>query len=329
MTQRLLFILLPMLWLNVSCKRSDEASEIKARTIVILSAQGDQPYQSVQAQHLLRLIGERPDISLQGHDAGGSAKVQSEQFGKCLESKPFAILVSPVDAASLSEQVAGAVHVGVIVIGLGEKAAAMPCTTVLSCDARELGRQAGEVAVRALTRKAQDEGKTDITGRIVEIRGDESPESTARHEGFTEALKKTPGAVIVHDAPGGWTKQGGKDRAAEALRLQQHFDILYAYNDAMAYGATTALGPQRENVLIIGTDGYIGVEGGLTLVSQGNIDASIYQPILVDLAWKLILRRLQEPNFAPKPSYRLTPVTITPKNVEDLRRGGLSKLPEL
>lgn len=330
MSLRHLLFALSLLGLISACKRTPETEAANVRTIVLLCAHGDRSYELTQAQNLTRLVSGRSDLNLQTLDAAGSAEVQSEQFGQSLLSKPLAILVTPVDAAALSEQVAGAVRVGVLVIGLGEQAKEMPCSTVISIDEHELGKKAGEIAAIALARKARDEGKEEVTGRVVEIRGDEtSPSSKARHEGFMEGLKKASGAVLVHDAPGNWTKQGGKDRTAEAMRIQSQFDVLYAHSDVMAVGAHAALGTQRENVLLIGTGGYRGFEGGLSLVNAGDLDATVFHPLLIDFAWKIIMRRLTEPGFSPPPSYRLASYAITPRNVTEIMREGYPPLPEL
>lgn len=331
MFSRRLIFLLPLLGLLPHCKRQKNPSDgASTHTVMLLSANTAVPYELAQVQNLMRLVATRAEVNLVHHDAEGSAKKQNTQLAEALAQHPQAILISPVDAEDLAAQTEAAVQAGIIVIGLGEKATSLPCSTVLKTDQRELGRLAGEAAVRALTRKAKDEGQPETRGRVVEIRGDEEAGiCQERHEGFEDALKKAPGLVIVHDAPGGWTRKDGRERTAEAIRLQSSFDVVYAHNDAMALGAAMALGETRENVLIIGSDGFLGEEGGLTLVSNGGIDVSIFQPVLVDLAWKIIQRRQAEPAFQIKPSYKIAPLEITPKNAPDLMRKGMPALPEL
>lgn len=331
MTSRRLLFLLPLLGLLPHCKRQKNPSDgASTHTVVLLSANTAVPYELAQSQNLMRLIATRAEFNLVQHDAEGSAKKQSAQLAEVIASKPHSLLISPVDHEVIASQIEAAVQAGIIVIGLGEKATSLPCSTVLKTDHREMGRLAGEAAVRALTRKAQDEGQPESRGRIVEIRGDEEAGiCQQRHEGFVEVIKKAPGLVIVHDAPGGWTRKDGRERTAEAVRLQSSFDVVYAHNDAMALGAAMALGENRENVLIIGSDGFLGEEGGLTLVSNGGIDISIFQPVLVDLAWKIIQRQINEPAFQIKPSYKIAPLEITPKNAPDLMRKGMTPLPEL
>ena len=325
-----LLLLLVSLALLPACKKASTPETRNPKLILLLSANAQHPYEAAQIQMLMRYVLNRQEFNLKTLDAAGSMGKQVRQLTEALSLKPYAIIITPIDAGSIAEEVTKAVKDGIVVIGLGESATTLPCSSSLLVDQRQLGRLAGEVVVRALTRKAQEEAKSEIVGRIVELRGDHnSPQSTARHEGFMEEVGKAPGLVLVHDAPGQWTRQGGKDRTVEAMRLQSRFDALYAHNDSMAMGASAALGVQRQEVLIIGTDGFLGDEGGLSLVNGGEIDASIYQPLLVDQAWQIILRRTEDSTFTPKPNYRIAPLAITPKTVEDLRRNGPPPLPAL
>jgi ribose transport system substrate-binding protein len=329
MFHRILLLLLTLqpLFL-ISCKRPNTAVQNSIQTVVLLTAHGQRPYELFQSQYLARLVFLRQNFECQVFDANGDSRLQAKQFEEALRLKPVAIVLSPVEPDTLSPQVSDAVQSGILVIGLGESAATLPCSTHLQVDQKELGSQAGTLIIRALEHKAAEEGRKEVTGRIVELRGDEdSPISRARHDGCMEALQKLPGVILVHDAPAFWNQQGAKERTLEAIRLQHQFDVLYAHNDSMALGADNALGERRAEVLVLGCDGFLGEEGGLTLVNQGVIDATIHQPPLVDLAWQIILRRVADMRFAPKPSYSLSSTVITPKNVNDFLRDGPPALP--
>lgn len=329
--RRFLFtaLLLPVLPLVTSCKRPGESADSSPGHVILLTANASRPYEIAQIQTLQRLVFSRPGLNFKTLDAAGDATRQTGQLDSCLAEKPIAIFITPVQSDAVSAGVLNAVQSGVTVIGLGEAGAELKSSFSVTVDQAQLGRMAGEIANRALGQKSKEEGKTEVTGRVVEIRGDEKDSgSIKRHEAFVEELRKHPGIIIVHDAAGGWTREGGRDRAAEALRLQKQFDVLYAHNDSMALGASLALADRRENILIIGTDGFRGDEGGFSLVNTGDIDASIHQPLLVEMGWKVLLRRLEDPAFLPKPSYRLAPTAITPKSLNDLRTQGLPPLPE-
>lgn len=329
--RRFLFtaLLLPVLPLITGCKRPGESADPAPGQVILLTANAARPYEIAQVQTLQRLVFSRPGLNFKTLDAAGDAARQVAQLDSSLAEKPLAIFMTPVNADAVSSGVLRAVQSGVMVIGLGEAGAEMKASFSVTVDQAQLGRMAGEIATRALEQKSKEEGKTEITGRVVEIRGDEKDLGGAkRHEAFVAELRRHPGIIIVHEAAGGWTREGGRERAAEALRLQKQFDVLYAHNDSMALGASLALADQREKILIIGTDGFRGDEGGFSLVNTGDIDASIHQPLLVEMGWRILLRRLEDPGFLPKPSYRLAPTAITPKSLNDLRTNGLPPLPE-
>lgn len=290
------------------------------------------PLRGRSAANLAEIGGQPTWASFSTQDAAGDANQQASQLEQALTDKPLAIVFTPVRADSLAPAIAKATQEGrTMLIGLGAASAKLPGVISLQVDQHGLGRMAGELVVQALQRKAQAEGKNEAHGRVVELRGDDEDDSDSgqRHAGFLEVLSKQPGIILVHDAAGQWSRKGGQERTTEALRLQSRFEIIYAHNDAMALGASSALGEHRSDVMIIGTDGYRGQEGGYSLVNQGDIDASIYQPVLVDLALKIIQRRSEEPTFIAKPTYRVAPAVITPKTVDEIRLKGFPALPDL
>ena len=325
--------LLLSLGIITGCKRlPPPAAAVQSWKVVLLSARGERVFENGQRVLLARLMAQDARFQLQVQDAAFSVETQVSQFRKALKEKPFAILIDALEAAPLKPEVDAALSSGVLVIGLGEASADLACSTLLMADQKKLGELAGGIAVRALLQKSQESGGTEAVGRVVEIRGDdESPQCQRRHEGFEAALRSAPGVILVHDAPGAWSLTSGRDRVVDALRLQQSFDIVYAHNDLMAFGAALALSEQkkRSDVMVIGTDGFRGREGGMTLVGDGEIDATLYQPLLVDFAWVLLRKKAENPAFTPKPHYDMPLRTILPKDLDDIRLNGLPPYPEL
>lgn len=294
-----------------------------AREAVFLVASAADPRQRVQANRLLDVIRASEGFSLVSKDAKKSAATQSKQLEELATSKPAAVFLLPVNAAEEKEHIAALRAAGTIVIGLDASLNDGSCDTVVFCDQKKIGSLAGGVIVSALERKAQDEGSAEVKGRVVQIQGDESqPACKARSEGFLEAIKSKPGIVIVHDASAGWDKANAAQCLKDALRLQKTFDTVYAHNDMLALGASEAAinGSARESLLIVGTDGVNGPGGGLEMLRKGLIDATIYQPLLVDFAWQVVQRMMKDPAFKPKPSYELEPVAFTPKTLDELKQ---------
>lgn len=298
--------------------------------VVFLSARGNRSFEIGQRLLLTQLMGGNAGFELEIQDAGLDAALQRNQLQAAIAAKPLAILLDPLQPKESQGQVRMAEEAGILVIGLGQDSADLDCSTYLYTDQKKLGQKVGELVIAALQAKAQESGQTETVGRVVEIRGDEqTPDCQRQHEGFESALKAAPGVILVHDAPGDWTQKGGQERAQDALRLQHTFDIVFAQDDLMALGAAEALKDRRNDLMIIGINGFRGPQGGTTLVSDGDLDATVYQPMLVDFAWLLLQKKAQGPKFIPKPSYEMTFRTILPKDVNDIYRNGLPALPEL
>lgn len=288
--------------------------------------------QAFQRDGLSMLVGRQAGYQLSSSDAEGSSARQIEQFRKAIAAKPAAIIISPLDPASLAALIVEAKTQGIIVIGLDKRMLNEGCASIVYSDQRLVGRLAAETVVEALKRKAAEENRTDITGRVVQLRGAaEDHAATEMAEGFSEGLRAQPGIIVVHDAPADWSTEKASQRTAEAFKLQQNFDAIYAHSDAIASGAAKAAeaAGQRENIFIVGTDGLSGQKRGLESVRDGEIDASVVQPALVDLALQIITKLRTEKAFKPQPSYEIQPMVILPKNVEQCLRAGTYKLPQL
>ncbi|HEY1052944.1 MAG TPA: hypothetical protein VGE39_24410, partial [Prosthecobacter sp.] len=88
---------------------------------------------------------------------------------------------------------------------------------------------------------------------------------------------------------------------------------------------------QREQIFIIGTDGISGPANkrGLELVQQGELDATVVQPALVDLALQIVLKIRSDKNFKPQPSYEIEPMAVVARTVEQALKTGTYRLPKL
>ncbi len=290
--------------------------------------------QEFQRNGLAMLVGRQAGYQLTTSDAAGSSAKQIEQFRQAIIAKPAAIIISPIDPPSVVALIVEAQTHGIIVIGLDKRMLNEGCTSIVFADQRRVGRMAADTVIEALKRKASEEKSTEITGRVVQLRGTaDSYPTNEIAEGFEEGLRTQSGVILVHDAPAEWSTENATKVTSEAFNLQKNFDAIYAHSDAIATGAAKAAeaAGQRESVFIVGTDGLSGQgqKRGLELVRLGEIDASVVQPALVDLALQIIVKLRKEPTFKPLPSYEIEPVVILPKNVEQSLRTGTYKMPQL
>jgi len=305
----------------------DERAEI-----ILLLPDARIAMQEFQRNGLAMLVGRQVGYKLTTSDAAGSSTLQIEQFRKAIAAKPAAIIVSPIDPPAVVALIVEAQTHGIIVIGLDKRMLNEGCNCIVFSDQRRVGRMAADTVIEALKRKADEEKRTEITGRVVFLRGvaDSFPTNEIA-EGFSEGLRTQSGVIVVHDAPTDWTSENATKSTAEAFKLQKNFDAIYAQSDAIATGAAKAADAagQRDNVFILGTDGLAGQKRGIDLVRLGEIDATIVQPALVDLALQIIVKLRTDKTFKPQTSYEIEPVLVMPKNVEQSLRVGTYKLPTL
>jgi ribose transport system substrate-binding protein len=307
---------------------ADEAKNLAE--IVLLQPQGTHAFQQYQRGLLNFLASRQKGLKITSEDAKGSSSSQIAQLVAAVKRKPAAILLDPVDGADFSAALADAAGAGVRVIGLSARAEG--CPVIIHCDPAEIGAAAARVALEALQRKAQDEGRTEVTGRVVQLRGPEtSRESDAITTGFETGLRAQPGVILVHDGPTDGNRLPTFFRLVEAFNIQKQFDVIFLHDDAAATETArfTTEHKIRETTLIIGTGGLPGPTNGMELLRLGEIDADIARPPLVDLALSLVLKQRAEPSFVPKERYTIPPVAVTPKSHPDFSRSRAFELPAL
>ena len=308
------------------------AAKDERAEIILLLPDARIPMQDFQRNGLAMLVGRQAGYHLTSSDAAGSGAQQIEQFRQAIAAKPAAIIISPIDPPAVAALIVEAQTHGITVIGLDKRMLNEGCTSIVFSDQRRVGRMAADAVVEALKRKASEDNRTEIAGRVVQLRGVADSYSTNEiAEGFAEGLRTQSGIILVHDAPADWTTENGTKRTAEAFSLQKNFDAIYAHSDAIAIGAAkaTEAAGQRENIFIIGTDGLSGQKRGIELVRQGELDATVVQPALVDLALQIIMKLRTDKTFKPQPAYEIQPVLIMPKNVEQSFISGTYTLPQL
>ncbi|WP_170156931.1 substrate-binding domain-containing protein [Roseimicrobium gellanilyticum] len=333
----LLFLCL-MLLISPSCKPKDPMEQYGAPPsrekdgrvkVAILADTVEIPLRNYQCALLERLARTRPGMAVMRYGAGGSAAEQARQVRDAQAEGAKFIVIFPLQESVVAPALRGAIAGGVQVIAMSAQLPEDAFTASISCDERRLGAMAADFIVQALRTKASDEGKPVPVGRVVQLRGDEGSASSERALGFSEALQREPGVVLVHDAPAQWNDKDAAARIQEALRLQKQFDVVYAHNDLMASGAAKQLRETsvetRESILVLGTDAVPGADGGASLVNKSVLDATIYHPPLVDVAWRDIERVLDDASQTLKKHQRVKPILITPSNAANFERQSLPK----
>jgi ABC-type sugar transport system substrate-binding protein len=291
-----------------------------SRLVIYCAADLQDPVESAQWGILRAAVPAlAADFVAKHVDGAGDAGKQLTQLQMVQRVKPTVLIVQPVAFKAISAMLTDIRQSGTIVLGLSEALSADSCDRQAHVDERAVGALAGQIVLQALMRKATAEGKSKVTGRVVQLTSSEdAAASELQSEGLQTALKAAPDVVIVHDAPAFWKKEEASLRIQEALRLQGQFDVVVAQTDAIAQGASEALSQagKREETLIVGIGGMRGSMGGIALLQRGVIDAVVRHPFPLEKLYPELQKIAADPNYRPSGTIEVIKADFfTPKTV--------------
>jgi ribose transport system substrate-binding protein len=210
-------------------------------------------------------------------DAANSSLTQRAQVEEFIDQGVDLIIISPKEAAPLTEPVAEAYKKGIPVIVLDRQVQGDQYTEFIGGDNVLIGREAGKFIRDLLGGK----------GKIVELEGlMTSTPGQQRHEGFLEGLdlKDNPGLKIVYTGEMKWLEPNARTEMESALATNDHIDVVFSHNDPGAHGAwlaAKAAGRDKE-MKFVGIDGL--PQEGQQYVAQGILDATFRYPTGGDTA---------------------------------------------
>jgi ribose transport system substrate-binding protein len=192
------------------------------------------------------------------------------------------IIISPKEAAPLTDPVARAMDGGIPVIVLDRRILGDKYTCFIGADNKLIGRKAGEWLARRLGGK----------GKVVELKGlMTSTPGQDRHSGFREAIRDTQ-IEVVFEADMKWLEPEARKEMESALARFEDIDAVYAHNDPGAHGAwLAAKAADRENEII-----FVGIDAlpheGVMYVHKGILDATFQYPTggaeAIEIALKIL-----------------------------------------
>jgi ribose transport system substrate-binding protein len=178
------------------------------------------------------------------------------------------LIVSPKEAAPLTEPIAEAYKKGIPVIVLDRRVLGDQYTSFIGADNKKIGRAAGQYIVKLLGGK----------GKVIELKGlMTSTPGLDRNSGFRDGIKGS-GIEVIFEADMKWLEPDARKEMESALSRFKEIDLVYAHNDPGAHGAwLAAKAAGREKAIkFIGIDGL--PQEGQAYVKQGILAASFEYP---------------------------------------------------
>ena len=209
-----------------------------------------------------------PELKVVFKDAQNDTLKQRAHVEEFVSAKVDLLIISPKEAAPLTEPVARAMDAGIPVIALDRRLLGDKYTCFIGADNKKIGRAAGEWLKQTLGGK----------GRIVELEGlMTSTPGQDRHSGFREGIAGSP-IEVIFEADMKWLEPAARKEMESALSRFPRIDAVYAHNDPGAHGAflaAQAAGREKE-MLFVGIDAL--PQEGVAYVSQGILSATFQYP---------------------------------------------------
>lgn len=223
----------------------------------------------VQMNADVRAAAEKhPNLKVIYKDAQNDTLKQRAHVEEFVSAKVDLIIISPKEAAPLTEPVAKAVEAGIPVIVLDRRLLGDKYTCFIGADNRKIGRAAGEWIKKTLGGK----------GKVVELKGlMTSTPGQDRHAGFREGIAGSA-IEIIFEADMKWLEPEARKEMESALSRFSKIDLVYAHNDPGAHGAylaAKAAGREKE-MMFVGIDAL--PHEGVAYVSQGILSATFQYP---------------------------------------------------
>lgn len=254
-------------WL-VSCSQGEPPVRF---LIGVSQANLSEPWRISMTDEIQRQASLHPELRVIVADASDSLGKQIEDVETFEGLGVDLMIISPLESEALTPTVAR-VYQKMPVIVVNRSVANDDYTLFIGPDNARIGQEAGRFVAKTL----QNSG-----GEVLEILGrSASPPTLERAEGFRREIAKNPLIRLQSPVLANWLRDAAEDSVADRLGVDGPAKVVFAHNDAMAYGAWLAaekLGVAKK-ITFLGVDGLPGPRGGLELLRSGILDGTFLSP---------------------------------------------------
>jgi galactofuranose transport system substrate-binding protein len=296
-----------------SCSPVSQASKGSGLRFLVGFSQANltEPWRIEMTEEVKAEAARYSDMRVIYADAADSTSTQIEDVRRLMDYGIDLMIISPTESHELTPVVREAFS-KIPVIVLDRAVEGYDYSLFIGPDNERLGREAGGVIADLLKSRS---------GSVLEIQGRSgSPPALSRSQGLLEVLAKHRNIRIVDTIVADWLRDTAEDKVGEHMRVLPDIDVIFAQNDAMAFGAWRATRMAgRQGIKFIGIDGLPGPTGGIELVRKGVLSATFTCPTggkeSVIYARDILLRK----EGIPKKIF-LRPSKVTPETLA-MQRG--------
>src|SRR5437660_8395446 len=275
MKKGLVFILLGIMSITfVSCQRGADQAGGATRIALVLKTLNNPFFIDMQkgAEEAAKKLGV--NLIVQAAEREVDVEKQMQIIENLIQTKVAALCVTPSGSREIVPAIEKANRAGIPVVivdtrvdpkTMGESKGKV--ATFIGSDNYEGGKLAGEF----IGKKLGGKGKVAV---LEGIPGHETGDS--RLKGFRDAIKATPGIVIVASQTANWERDQGFNVFQNILQSHPDVQAVFACSDLMALGAVEAIAAAKKTgqIAVVGFDAS---DEARKAIQRGSMDATVAQ----------------------------------------------------
>ncbi|AXP81642.1 Sensor histidine kinase TodS [Mariniflexile rhizosphaerae] len=254
-------------------------------------------------------------LKLEIFEAHRDTERQIAQIEKMIQEKFDLIIISPQEPTSIVPVIEKAFDSGIPIILIDRKINSNKFTTFVGADNLEVGRNAANYI-------ASKDGKIK---NVVEIKGvDNSTPVIERSKGFHQTIEKEPTINLIESIVG---PDNTKFKALIDSIDMKPIHYVFAFNDELAYQVWDVANEMgvANKIKFIGVDGLNGSNGGIQMVKDKVLEATILYPTAGSEAIKLAMTILKGKNVS---KYNILSSTVIDSRNADIMQNQFDKIIE-
>ncbi len=267
---------------------------------------GDNKWRNATLDAVNRELTFQPGSELLYKNAEDNSDLQIQHIRELIKQNIDILLVSPNEAKPLTPIVEEVYNKGIPVVVIDRRILSDRYTAFVGADNYEIGKMAG------LYISNLDKPSSNII-EIIGLKG--STSSLERKKGFEEAIAGSKNTSVKMQIYGNWLKEKTLEELWDVQDKLSATDIVFAQNDPMALGAYEVykkLGLEK-NATFIGVDALSGTGGGIDLVAEKKLKATLLNPTGGEEAVQIAFKILNKETYSKENT--LSTVVIDSTNV--------------
>ena len=235
-----------------------------------------EPWRQAMNDQIAAAAKAHPEFEVVFADAAQNNAKQVADVENFIQQGIDLLIISPNEAAPLTDVVAKAFDKGIPVIVLDRKVNGEKYTMWIGADNKLIGKKAGEFAAKW----CKDNNFAPCN--VLEIRGLEgATPAKERGDGFREGSAGNADVKIIASQNADWLREKAIPVSQAMFAANPEFNVVYAHNDPM--GEAAIISAQNAKIdmskkIVIGIDGLPTPDGGIRSVMEGRLSETFVYP---------------------------------------------------